>query len=103
MGLFTVSLKPDTWMKWEWPAAGSDSGSDSGSWSDNKPIQWELLISWMLWLNSGYLGLGSLAAGVDNPKRTFPLIVLTLIPFVLCVILLPFFGKSHSQFTMHPC
>ena len=66
-------------------AAGADDCTHPGC-----PIQWELLISWMLWINSGYLGLGSLAAGVDNPKRTFPLIVATLIPFVAFVIVAPF-------------
>ena len=37
-----------------------------------------------------YVGLGSLAAGVDNPKRTFPLVVAALIPFVLVVVISPF-------------
>jgi hypothetical protein len=52
--------------------------------------QWALLVSWQLWLQAGYVGLGSLAGGVDNPKRTFPLVVAALIPFVFFVVISPF-------------
>ena len=47
-------------------------------------------MSWQLWLSSGYVGIGSLAAGVDNPKRTFPLVVAALIPFAYFVVISPF-------------
>jgi amino acid transporter len=93
-GFATVPLKPERWVRWDTGVSGSDAGdalgSSSGSWGDVKEIEWTLLISWMLWLNSGYLGLGALAAGVDNPKVTFPLIVITIIPFVAFVIIAPF-------------
>lgn len=94
-GLVTVKLQPERWVRWDTggetgSAAGLAEESSSGSLGDVGEIQWTLLISWMLWLNSGYLGLGALAAGVDNPKVTFPLIVITIIPFVACVIIAPF-------------
>ena len=90
-GFATVPLKPERWVRMDSGHEGSAAiGSSSGSWGEVESTQWELLFSWMLWLNSGYLGLGALAAGVDNPKRTFPLIVVTLIPFVACVIIAPF-------------
>ena len=93
-GLATVQMKPERWVRWETgesgPVAGLAVGSSSGSWGDVSEIQYTLLISWMLWLQSGYLGLGALAAGVENPKVTFPLIVITVIPFAVCVIVAPF-------------
>eukprot|EP01051_Picozoa_sp_SAG22_P016234 SAG22_NODE_2256_length_2780_cov_20.080194_3_plen_434_part_01 len=93
-GFVTVPLKPERWVVWMGADSGGGGGSSSmdgsGSWLDTSKVHWELLISWMLWLNSGYLGLGALAAGVENPKRTFPLIVFTIIPFVLMVIVAPF-------------
>ena len=93
-GLVTVKLQPERWVRWDTSEAGSAASlveeSSSGSSGDVVEIQWTLLISWMLWLNSGYLGLGALAAGVDNPKVTFPLIVVTIIPFVAFVIIAPF-------------
>lgn len=80
-----VKLKPERWFTTTSMGTGDASSSMSSGSGDGDMMaetQWSLLISWMLWLNSGYLGLGALAAGVDNPKRTFPLIVLTIIPFV---------------------
>jgi hypothetical protein len=43
-----------------------------------------------IWLNSGYLGIGSLAAGVANPSRSFPLLVVALCPFIFAVNVAPF-------------
>ena len=94
-GVCTLKLKPgDLWL---WDLSGealdaSENLTSSLSSVDDEPkdVTWELLISWMLWTNAGYVGLGSLAASVDNPKRTFPLLVGTLMPFVVCVIVSPF-------------
>lgn len=104
-GFATVELKPERWFRWTTGVSGSDAGdaigSSSGSWGDVKEIEWTLLISWMLWLNSGYLGLGALAAGVDNPKVTFPLIVVTIIPFVAVIIIAPFLIALSVDDTMN--
>ena len=45
----------------------------------------------VIWLNSGFLGLGALAAGVRDPSRSFPLLVVSLCPFVFLVNTAPFF------------
>jgi hypothetical protein len=81
-----VPQQPERWIRFTAPADGSGSGSAS---IESPQTQWKLLISWVIWLNSGYLSLGALAAGVENPGRTFPLIVATLVPFVALVYILP--------------
>ena len=56
-GFATVELKPDRWLRWDTGLSGSETGemvgSGSGQFGDVSEIQWTLLISWMLWLNSG--------------------------------------------------
>ena len=51
---------------------------------------WALLISWAVWLYSGFSSLGSMAGEVENPRRTYPLVVLLLLPLVACLNLIPF-------------
>lgn len=89
----------DEWHQGQPPAAkgsllpsssGSEAGHTDGYIDMHSKWNLQLLLSFTLWMNSGYLGLGALAAGVDNPKRTFPLIVVTLMPFVTCVVIAPF-------------
>eukprot|EP01047_Picozoa_sp_COSAG01_P022275 COSAG01_NODE_1317_length_10750_cov_1.790536_14_plen_88_part_00 len=40
---------------------------------------------------AGYLALGSLAAGIDEPSRTYPRVLMLLVPFCAAVYILPFF------------
>lgn len=56
------------------------------SWviSEGVPIDWSGLISWLLWLYSGFFSLGTLAGEVDKPTYTFPRVIAVLVP---CVIL----------------
>ena len=71
-------------------ASSGGGGSGSSDWIQPGETQWKLLVSWTIWLNSGYLGIGSLAAGVENPGRSFPLLVGTLCPFIFAVYISPF-------------
>jgi amino acid transporter len=105
-----VPLRPERWLVFEHgglaPAAVADGsaalGSGSGSWGEVRDVEWGLMISWMLWVNSGYIGLGCLAAGVEDPKRTYPRIIGTLIPFVLLVIITPYMlSLSMDDATNH--
>lgn len=96
-GFATVRpLNADRWLRFSsvQPASSfsgefSSSGSGDGG-TESIATQWKLLISWTIWLNSGYLGIGSLAAGVANPTRSFPLLVMTLCPFIFAVNTAPF-------------
>ena len=58
--------------------------------SSSGPIDWALLLSWAVWLYSGFSSLGSMAGEVENPRRTYPLVVLLLLPLVSCLNILPF-------------
>lgn len=55
-GFITVPMKPERWFE---GLSSADSEQNSSSWSssgagaNSNHIHWELLISWMLWLNSG--------------------------------------------------
>eukprot|EP00053_Salpingoeca_punica_P004470 m.49290 g.49290 ORF g.49290 m.49290 type:complete len:618 (+) comp12808_c0_seq1:140-1993(+) len=53
------------------------------------PIDWALMLSWQLWLYSGFMGLGTLAAELENPRRSMLLVIAMLIPIILCVNNLP--------------
>ena len=104
-----MPLRPERWLVFEHgvaPTAVADGsaalGSGSGSWGEVKDVEWGLMLSWMLWVNSGYIGLGCLAAGVEDPKRTYPRIIGTLIPFVLLVIITPYMlALSMDDATNH--
>eukprot|EP01043_Picozoa_sp_COSAG02_P074617 COSAG02_NODE_15017_length_1213_cov_1.219031_1_plen_258_part_01 len=79
-GFATVQpLQVDRWLLFSsvQPASSFSGDSSSSGSGDGGTIfisQWKLLISWTIWLNSSYLGIGSLAAGVANPTRSFPLL-----------------------------
>lgn len=46
-------------------------------------------ISWMLWINSGFFSLGSMAAEIINPERTYVIATALLIPLVIVFNALP--------------
>lgn len=96
-GAATVRMRPERWAQWEFPDLGSslsDAADGSIGSAGGGPaagdIQWKLLISWVIWLNSGFLAVGALAAGVADPRRSFPLLVATLVPFIFLVNASPF-------------
>eukprot|EP00048_Salpingoeca_helianthica_P000768 m.43866 g.43866 ORF g.43866 m.43866 type:complete len:541 (+) comp10840_c0_seq2:235-1857(+) len=62
-------LEPKTWVVTESPELETD---------------YSMLVSWLLWLYSGFFSLGSLAGEVDRPTYTFPRVIMILVP---CVIL----------------
>jgi len=51
---------------------------------------WALLISWALWLYSGFSSLGSMAGEVQSPKSVYPAVVAILLPLVSLLNILPF-------------
>jgi len=52
-------------------------------------IKWPLFLSFVLWMYSGFINLGSLAGEVKNPKRTFPLTILLVSPMMIMINLFP--------------
>ena len=48
-----------------------------------------LLLSWGLWLYSGFFSLGALAGEVKNPSRTFPLVIVIMMPLVATLNIWP--------------
>ena len=50
---------------------------------------WPLLLSWMLWLYSGFFSLGSLAGQVERPQRTYTRVTALLIPTVTLLNAIP--------------
>jgi amino acid transporter len=59
------------------------------------PTDGALLLSWSLWLYSGFSSLGSVAGEVAKPRRTYPVVVAILLPLVTLLNLL-FFMVSIS-------
>ena len=55
------------------PAALASGGGEADT---------SLLISWVLWLYSGFSYLGSIAGEVERPRHTYPLAVALLLPLV---------------------
>ena len=69
---------------------------------DAPPVNMDLLLSWLLWLYSGYLSLGTLAGCVDNPQRTFPLVIAMIMPFSILLNMVPFWvALSMDADTSH--
>lgn len=54
------------------------------------PTDWALLLSWALWLYSGFSSLGSMAGEVERPNRTYPIVVGVLLPLISALNVLPF-------------
>eukprot|EP00039_Didymoeca_costata_P008861 m.117795 g.117795 ORF g.117795 m.117795 type:complete len:556 (-) comp14261_c0_seq2:1726-3393(-) len=48
-----------------------------------------LLVSWGIWLNSGFISLGVLAGQVDNPNRTYAIVLALLFPIIISLNILP--------------
>jgi len=53
------------------------------------PTQWSLLFSYVLWLYCGFYSLGSLAGEIEDPKRTYSIALVILIPMVVLLNVLP--------------
>lgn len=54
------------------------------------PIDGALLLSWSLWLYSGFASLGSVAGEVAQPRLTYPVVLAILLPLVTLLDLLFF-------------
>ncbi|KAL1496492.1 hypothetical protein AB1Y20_016446 [Prymnesium parvum] len=66
------------------------------------PIDPALLLSWSLWLYSGFSWLGHLAGKVDSPRRTYLGCIAVLLPLVTTLNLLPFLvSLSLDPITAH--
>ena len=57
---------------------------------DGGPTDWGLLLSWTLWLYSGFSSLGCMAGEVERPRKTYLTVIGVLFPLVLALNLLPF-------------
>ena len=55
-----------------------------------QPLLRSLLLSWTLWLYSGFSWLGVMAGEVERPRSTYLAVLLVLIPLVTSLNLLPF-------------
>ena len=47
------------------------------------------MLSWGLWLYSGFFSLGALAGEVKDPSRTFPLVIVIIMPLVATLNIWP--------------
>lgn len=72
----TKELKPHQWVSTEYPG-GLDNMDKS------------LLISWVIWLNAGFLGFGSLAGEVADVNRTLVRVIVVLLPLTVIINSLP--------------
>lgn len=52
-------------------------------------VDFSLLISWLLWLYSGFVSVGTVAGEVQRPTRTFPIVMGLLIPTVILINAMP--------------
>eukprot|EP00040_Diaphanoeca_grandis_P021267 m.113253 g.113253 ORF g.113253 m.113253 type:complete len:524 (-) comp28258_c0_seq1:51-1622(-) len=69
-------IDPKTWTD-------IDVSEDAGG------IDVSLMVSWVLWLSSGFFSLGCLAGEVHNPSRTYPLVIVIIIPLVALLNIWP--------------
>ena len=67
------------------PRLQPDAWAQTGGETD-----WALLLSWALWLYSGFSLMGNLAAEVNSPRRTYVCALCVLLPLVTSLNLLSF-------------
>lgn len=48
-----------------------------------------LLISWVIWLYSGFFNIGALAGEVQNPARSYKIAIVVLVPATVLFALWP--------------
>lgn len=53
------------------------------------PVDWSLLVSWVLWLYCGFFSLGTLAGELERPKHSYIVSIAVLFPAVLLLNTLP--------------
>lgn len=59
-------------------------------WLDNEgDTDWGLLLSWIMWLSSGFMSLGALAGEVTDPKRSFTITLAILLPLTTLLNIVP--------------
>jgi len=94
------SLRPSAWLDaGGYGGGGGGYGGDGGAVGggggggdegEEEAVDWPLLLSWVLWLYSGFSSLGSLAGEVAAPQRTYPRAICVLFPLVVGLNLAPF-------------
>jgi amino acid transporter len=73
-------------------AAGLVRGPKTGGWffaDDDCGTDSPALLAFVLWLYSGFLSLGALAGDISNPRRTFSIVIVVLVPFVILINSIP--------------
>jgi amino acid transporter len=58
--------------------------------SSSGATDYTLLLSWAIWLYSGFSSLGAMAGEVEHPRRTYPAVVALLLPLVTVLNVVPF-------------
>ena len=58
--------------------------------TDNAPVDVPLLLSWVIWLYSGFSSLGTIAGECDKPHVTYARTIAILFPLVIALNTLPF-------------
>eukprot|EP00041_Stephanoeca_diplocostata_P022980 m.557236 g.557236 ORF g.557236 m.557236 type:complete len:494 (-) comp22189_c2_seq19:333-1814(-) len=76
MGYGVTVAKPATWIS-------TDESPEAGGMNQS------LLISWVIWLYSGFFDIGTLAGEVKNPARSYKIALVVLIPVTLIFALWP--------------
>eukprot|EP00049_Salpingoeca_infusionum_P006621 m.109271 g.109271 ORF g.109271 m.109271 type:complete len:645 (-) comp13372_c0_seq1:334-2268(-) len=61
-------MEPKAWISADYPEGN---------------VAWSVMLAWVLWLYSGFLSVGSLAAEVVEPEKNIPRVSLVMIPFVI--------------------
>ena len=80
-----VALNASTETGEEYPSC---SWSETGG-NDCTGVNLSLLTAYTMWLYCGFLSLGSLAGELENPKQSYIIALMILIPIVLIVNCIP--------------
>ena len=65
---------------------------EPSQWVETKhPVEtdWPLLVSWELWLYSGFVGISAMAGEVENPRRSFTIMIASLLPMLMLMNAVP--------------
>jgi len=88
--LFVVSMLPATiYIVYGTKELRAREWTDTDVTEDAGGLDEAMLLSWIIWLFSGFSSLGALAGEIKEPSKSYPIVIVILVPLVTLFIVMP--------------